>query len=164
MRFSIFLCFFLRMRLRRFLISEPMRRETLPPHPAYRQPPNAPGDKTTRESKRGSIVTIDTADGSSPVLDNAVWHSLVGAHAPFAQRTGLALRYEPDVALFSGAPDDSDEAWRDLAALASLSGIVVLFRGAAVTPPAGWEVAFGGAGRQMVCPSFPPSTRRPAPR
>jgi hypothetical protein len=28
-RFSIFLCFFLRMRLRRFLISEPMRRTTL---------------------------------------------------------------------------------------------------------------------------------------
>jgi hypothetical protein len=28
-RFSIFLCFFLRMRLRRFLISEPMRCRTL---------------------------------------------------------------------------------------------------------------------------------------
>jgi hypothetical protein len=29
-RFSIFLCFFLRMRLRRFLISEPMKRVRLP--------------------------------------------------------------------------------------------------------------------------------------
>ena len=29
-RFSIFLCFFLRMRLRRFLIREPMRGATLP--------------------------------------------------------------------------------------------------------------------------------------
>ena len=29
-RFSIFLCFFFRMRLRRFLISEPMRLDTLP--------------------------------------------------------------------------------------------------------------------------------------
>ena len=29
-RLSIFLCFFLRIRLRRFLISEPMRGETLP--------------------------------------------------------------------------------------------------------------------------------------
>jgi hypothetical protein len=28
-RFSIFLCFFLRMRLRRFLISDPMATETL---------------------------------------------------------------------------------------------------------------------------------------
>ena len=32
-RFSIFLCFFLRMRLRRFLISEPMRVATLPAGP-----------------------------------------------------------------------------------------------------------------------------------
>ena len=42
-RFSIFLCFFLRMRLRRFLISEPIARETLP---AGGRPPNsdrAPG-------------------------------------------------------------------------------------------------------------------------
>ena len=29
MRFSIFLCFFLRIRLRRFLISDPMARRTL---------------------------------------------------------------------------------------------------------------------------------------
>ena len=41
-RFSIFLCFFLRMRLRRFLINEPMRLATLSvtpwstPTPAYR--------------------------------------------------------------------------------------------------------------------------------
>ena len=34
-RFSIFLCFFLRMRLRRFLMSEPMRSITLPGGPRH---------------------------------------------------------------------------------------------------------------------------------
>ena len=40
-RFSIFLCFFLRMRLRRFLISEPMRGATLPA--PSRPTPTGPG-------------------------------------------------------------------------------------------------------------------------
>ena len=55
-RLSIFLCFFLRMRLRRFLISEPMRSDTLPGAPVplrtrsvranrHQPQPGAPGDR-----------------------------------------------------------------------------------------------------------------------
>ena len=38
MRFSIFLCFFLRMRFRRFLISDPMARERLAVQSEWSEP------------------------------------------------------------------------------------------------------------------------------
>lgn len=84
------------------------------------------------------------------VLDNAGWHALNGPHAKFAQGGGRARRYDPDVSVFHAAVDDSEEAWRDLAALASPEGIAVLFRAPPVTPPAGWVQVFGGIGHQMV--------------
>jgi ribosomal protein S18 acetylase RimI-like enzyme len=84
------------------------------------------------------------------VLDNAGWHSLVGLHAGFAEGTGQARRYRSDVAMFHAAPDDSAASWRDLAALASSDGTVVVFRGTPMSPPAGWVQAFGGDGHQMV--------------
>jgi hypothetical protein len=91
------------------------------------------------------------ADAASDhVLDNAGWHALTGPHAPFAQGGGRARRYDPDVSVFHAAVDDSEEAWRDLAALASPEGIVVVFRAPPVTPPPGWVEVFGGHGYQMV--------------
>jgi ribosomal protein S18 acetylase RimI-like enzyme len=92
-----------------------------------------------------------TANGEADhVLDNAGWHALTGPHAAFAQCSGRARRYDPAVSVFHAAPDDSEEAWRDLAALASSDGIVVVFRGLPVTPPPGWVQVFGGDGHQMV--------------
>jgi len=120
-------------------------------------------------------VTIATGagsgDGPSHVLDNAVWHSLVGAHSGLAVGTARARRYERDVSVFHAVLDDSDESWRDLAALALPGGVVVLFRGSTATPPAGWERVAGGAGIQMVLtgalgdvpelPALDPATGRP---
>jgi predicted GNAT family acetyltransferase len=51
-------------------------------------------------------------------LDNPVYFALSGAQSRFAQRSGQALRYEPDVSPFMAMPLSPSEAdWRDAAAL-----------------------------------------------
>ena len=90
------------------------------------------------------------AAASDHVLDNAGWHALTGPHASFAQGGGRVRRYDPDVSVFHAAVDDSEEAWRELATLATPEGIVVVFRAPPVTPPPGWAQVFGGHGHQMV--------------
>ncbi len=42
-------------------------------------------------------------------------------------RNGAARRYDPDVSVFHGIDEPNDDAWDDLAALAT-NGVVVLFR------------------------------------
>jgi len=84
------------------------------------------------------------------VLDNAVWHSLAGAHEAFAEREGQAARYDPDVSVFGGLGDDTDAGWRDLEAVVGSSGIAVLFRAELPQLPAGWTRLDGGRGHQMV--------------
>jgi ribosomal protein S18 acetylase RimI-like enzyme len=84
------------------------------------------------------------------VLDNAVWHSLAGAHRELAEREGLAARYEPDVSVFGGIADGTDAAWRDLEHVVGPSGIGVLFRAEIPRLPPGWTRLDGGRGHQMV--------------
>lgn len=84
------------------------------------------------------------------VLDNAGWHSLLGAHAAFAIGDGVARAYQPDVSIFHAAADDTAAAWEALGELASPDGIVVLFRGEPITVPDGWREVLRGESRQMV--------------
>jgi ribosomal protein S18 acetylase RimI-like enzyme len=83
------------------------------------------------------------------VLDRSVWESLHGHHAEFAQRNGLAVRYQPDVAPFAALDDSRDpRAWSDVAELIAPEVQVVL---PGVTEwPDGWELVFRGEGVQMV--------------
>lgn len=83
-------------------------------------------------------------------LDNAGWYALTGVHADFAQGTGSARRYDPEVSVFSAIEDDSEVAWQDLATLTGPGGTAVLFRALEVVAPAGWMVTFGGRGHQML--------------
>ena len=94
------------------------------------------------------------------VLDNAGWHSLVGAHADLAEGEGRARRYRPAVSVFHAIPDRDDASWADLVPLASSDGTVVLFRTGGITPPAGWTELFSGDGHQMVLTG--PLTETPA--
>jgi ribosomal protein S18 acetylase RimI-like enzyme len=84
------------------------------------------------------------------VLDNAGWHSLVGAHAALAEGAGQARRYRPAVSVFHATGDQSAGAWTDLVPLASSDGVVVLFRVGGIAPPSGWSQVGGGDGHQMV--------------
>jgi ribosomal protein S18 acetylase RimI-like enzyme len=92
----------------------------------------------------------DTISQMEP-LDNPVWHALTGPHAEFSEGTGLALRYQPDVAVFAALPDEvGGDAWRDLAGLVGPGGAAVLFRPAPVALPREWEISIRMETLQMV--------------
>jgi len=83
-------------------------------------------------------------------LDNPIWHSLVGAHAPLARGAGRARRYPPEVSPFVGLSDAADErAWRELADLLGPAEAGVM----AVDPlliPVGWGRVLSLDGVQMI--------------
>ncbi len=84
------------------------------------------------------------------LLDNPAWYSLSGPHARFAEVHGSARRYDPDVSVFVGIPDEREaRVWRDLAVLVG-PGVDVPITGATVAPPDDWELVFAGHGVQMV--------------
>jgi ribosomal protein S18 acetylase RimI-like enzyme len=95
-------------------------------------------------------------DADPAVLDNAVWHSLAGAHRQFAEREGRAARYDPDVSVFGGIADGSDDAWLDLQKVVGPSGVAVLFRAEIPPLPNGWTRLDGGRGHQMVLHELAP--------
>jgi ribosomal protein S18 acetylase RimI-like enzyme len=84
------------------------------------------------------------------VLDNPVWHTLVGPRRALAQRHGQAARFDPDVSVFAAVVDDpGPEAWDDLAALVGSGQPAAVLR-RTVVPPEGWMIEEGGSGVQMV--------------
>ena len=85
-------------------------------------------------------------------LDNPIWHALTGPQAAFAQGSSLALRYEPDVAVFTAVPDEpTADAWDALRTLIGPGEAAVMIR-RTVEPPAGWERLVDGAGHQYLAP------------
>jgi ribosomal protein S18 acetylase RimI-like enzyme len=89
------------------------------------------------------------AEAGAHVLDRTIRESLRGHHARFAERNGLAVRYQPDVAPFVDLDDSSDpRAWADVAELLGPGGQMAL-PGVSEWPD-GWEPVFRGEGLQMV--------------
>jgi predicted GNAT family acetyltransferase len=83
------------------------------------------------------------------VLDNPVWHALTGTHATVAERSGLAARYVPEVAIFAGIADDATPiAWDALGELVGPDGIANLAR-RGLDVPDSWTVVFTAPCRQM---------------
>ncbi|WP_238011046.1 GNAT family N-acetyltransferase [Dactylosporangium sp. AC04546] len=87
---------------------------------------------------------------SHDVLDIPAWAALAGPHRRFAEVSGRAVRYHPEVALFGAvAPDAGDDAWDDVAKLAGPAEVVTVV-GEAPPPPAAWEVVLEIPGVQLV--------------
>ncbi len=83
------------------------------------------------------------------VLDNPVWHSLIGPHATVAERVGFAARYLPDVSIFAAVPDEiPPDTWADLRELIGPGGVEFFTR--PVDLPDGWEQQVVAPCRQMV--------------
>ena len=83
-------------------------------------------------------------------LDNPVWHALAGPQARFARSEGRAHRYDPEVALFCGLPDDPrPDDWADLAALVT-GNAAVFFAVRPLAVPASWKTVTTFASVQMV--------------
>jgi ribosomal protein S18 acetylase RimI-like enzyme len=92
----------------------------------------------------------DTIANVTP-LDNPVWHALTGPQARFCEGSGLAVRYDREVAPFAAMPDHADsDTWAALGRLLGPGGAGVVFRRAGLTPPDGWQETFRLAGMQMV--------------
>jgi ribosomal protein S18 acetylase RimI-like enzyme len=95
-------------------------------------------------------------------LDNPVRSALTGEQAPFAVRSGNAVRYQPEISPFCGLPDQPSAAdWADAARLAA-PGQVVLFIGPFAVPPAGWEVVGSREGVQLVAEDLDPAADQEA--
>lgn len=100
----------------------------------------------TTESR--TAPPVGSADDS--VLDNPVWTSLTGAHARFSEASGAVRRYRPTISPFVGLPDaESEDTWRDLAALAG-SGTTFALASTNAQPPADWTLEWAGDGVQLV--------------
>jgi ribosomal protein S18 acetylase RimI-like enzyme len=81
------------------------------------------------------------------VLENPAWAALSGPQACFAEASGDAVRFLPDVSPFCALADPgSASAWRDLATLTGHA----LLTGPSISPGPGWELAVSVPGLQMV--------------
>src|SRR5262249_23224590 len=99
----------------------------------------------------GSVSVMHDTIADVEPLDNPIWHALTGPHARFSQGTGLALRYEPEVAAFAALPDDpTPEAWAAPDALIGAGRVAILFRTGSFDVPDDWELALQMPTLQMI--------------
>ena len=89
------------------------------------------------------------------VLDNPVWHALVGPHRMHALGRGLARHYPRDMAPFSAIAEPSAAAYADLAAELPAGTEARLFRPQVEPLPDGWQEINRFSMLQMV------ATRQP---
>lgn len=83
-------------------------------------------------------------------LDEPVRSALEGADARFAERRGAALRYDPEVSVFTAGP------WNDMAALVGPGGTAVFMTIDRLEAPTGWSAAHRISGFQMTGEAFEP--------
>jgi ribosomal protein S18 acetylase RimI-like enzyme len=84
-------------------------------------------------------------------LDNPAWHALTGPQARFAEGTGLALRYDPEVSVFGALPHDpAPEAWDAMRALIGADGAAIVFQADELAAPEGWQSLMRLPGYQMI--------------
>ena len=97
-------------------------------------------------------------------LDNPVWSSLTGEHAPLGRRLRHAARYHADVAPFVGVNVGATSASQELAELVAPDESVLFVGPAPELSPAAWRVEPLESIAQMIsdlrCPQFegPPIT------
>jgi GNAT superfamily N-acetyltransferase len=89
------------------------------------------------------------------LLDNPLWHALVGPQAKFATGQGLARHYVRDIAPFSAIAEATGEAYADLAAGLPKGQEARLFRPSEEPTPAGWETVSSRPIMQMTAADIP---------
>jgi len=98
--------------------------------------PAAPSDAPDREA----------------LLDNVVWHALRGplAHCADASSTPRAVRFDPEINLFTAVERTDEAGWAALGEMVGRGGFVALFRDVVPAPPAGWQEHYRAPCHQMV--------------
>lgn len=95
-------------------------------------------------------LSTRTTAVEAELLENLMWHSLVGPHAHLSEGSGPVRRYHPDVALFVAVEHVSAEAWDALQELVGSKRTVLLTGATVAAVPDGWVRHFQGLGHQMV--------------
>ena len=90
------------------------------------------------------------------VLDNPVWHALMGPHRVHALGRGSARHYPRDMAPFSAIVEPSEAAYADLAVDLPLGTEARLFRTHEEPLPRGWQQLDCFPMLQMVARGAPP--------
>ncbi|MGA2718991.1 MAG: GNAT family N-acetyltransferase [Candidatus Acidiferrales bacterium] len=72
-------------------------------------------------------------------LDNPIWAALTTRRSEFAEGTGLARRFHPEVTSLAGFAEASKEAYASLADLLSDGQPAALFLPTEQNPPPGWR-------------------------
>jgi ribosomal protein S18 acetylase RimI-like enzyme len=85
-------------------------------------------------------------------LDAPVWAALSGPHSAFAEISGRARRYDPDVSAWCGVEALTPAAWQDLRELAGPGAVAVFFQRAPVSVPEGHEHLGDHRCVQMIAP------------
>lgn len=90
-------------------------------------------------------------------LDNPAWHALRGPQAHLAESSedGRALRFDPDVSVFTALDRQDEGAWASLAELVGPGGSSALFRAHVAPAPRGWQEVFRVPCFQMVAGELP---------
>ena len=98
-------------------------------------------------------------------LDHPLWVTLTGPHAAWADLSGSAARFRPDVSTLAAlAPDAGSAAWTDLHGLLAPGEYVALFffEPAPPFPPSPeLRVVYEGDYDQMVCTDIVPTPESP---
>src|SRR5437868_132151 len=108
------------------------------------------------DSGEPSFIDHDTSPAMPiNVLDNPVWHALIGPHRLHAIGRGAARHYPRDMAPFSAIAEPSATAYADLAADLPARTEARLFRPTVEPLPDGWEELDRFAMLQMVASAAP---------
>ena len=91
-------------------------------------------------------------------LDNVVWNALRGPQAALAEwdGSGRAVRFDPEVSLFTATDKLGEQDWAAQAELVGHRGLTVLFRNEVPKPPAGWLEVFRAPTWQLIADDLDP--------
>lgn len=83
-------------------------------------------------------------------LDNIIFQALTTRQAAFAQASGEARRFIPEVGPLAGFPEPSDEGYKSLENLVGSNGTIAVFLDSPYEERTGWKVVAGAPLLQMV--------------
>lgn len=93
---------------------------------------------------------------TTPLLDNIVWHTLLGPHARYTTGTDTIRRYVPGFPAFIGFADPDHPDWDALIPYVE-PGELLYCDGWAGAPPDGWRIEFEATMLKMQWPGAMPA-------
>jgi len=99
-------------------------------------------------------------------LDNVIWQALTTRQAEFAESSGPARRFIPEISPLGGFAEPTAEGYESLATLVGTGGTIGLFLDMPYQPRAGWSFVAGAPCRKWFvrAPERRPRSAPPSQR